>query len=238
MIKYLAALAALVAAVNVSADADDYAEAKDAVRQLAPEIEFDSVGPAPVPGFVEIVIGAEVLYVSEDGRYLVQGSVFDVQERKDLTEARRASIRGEKLAALSVEDQLRFGPKSADHDVWVFTDIDCGYCRRLHEQMAEYNDLGIRVNYLLFPRAGVGSASFDKAVSVWCADDRHRALTDAKAGEDPTPKQCDNPVTKHFELGQRVGVSGTPAIITTSGQQVGGYLPPAELRKRLDEASS
>jgi thiol:disulfide interchange protein DsbC len=238
MIKQIAAAAALLFVSSAPAEEDPFAKAKDALRKLAPEINFDDVRKAPLDGFVEIVLGADILYVSEDGRYLVQGSVFDIDQREDLTEVRRSGIRGEKLSKVADTDLLKYGPKAADHEVWVFTDIDCGYCRRLHQQMAEYNDLGIRVNYLMFPRGGIGSESYDKAVSVWCAEDPHRALTDAKAGEDPKPKQCDNPITSHFELGRDVGVTGTPAIITKTGVQLGGYVPPAQLRQRLDDASS
>lgn len=238
MIKQLTALVALAACSLAAAEDDRFARAKAAIQSLAPGVEITQVSEAPIPGFVEVLIGPDVLYVSEDGRYLVQGQIFDVTAKRDLTEASRAVVRGEQLATVSEKDQLRYGPNGPDHDVWVFTDIDCGYCRRLHEQMAEYNDLGIRVNYLMYPRAGIGSESFDKAVSVWCAADPHQALTDAKAGRDPEPKQCDNPIQAHFELGQRVGVSGTPAIITKSGHQLGGYLPPAQLRQKLDEFES
>jgi thiol:disulfide interchange protein DsbC len=120
----------------------------------------------------------------------------------------------------------------------VFTDIDCGYCRKLHAQMEEYNANGIAINYMAFPRAGIGSRSYEKAVSVWCADDQQAAMTLAKAGSDPDPKQCDNPIAEQYQLGLSMGVSGTPNMMTQSGQLIPGYVPPEQLRERLEKMAS
>jgi thiol:disulfide interchange protein DsbC len=119
--------------------------------------------------------------------------------------------------------------------VTVFTDIDCGYCRRLHTQMADYNNAGISVEYLFFPRAGLGSESFTKAVSVWCAANRNEALTHAKNGDAIENKTCDNPITEEFELGRKIGIAGTPAVIADDGTQIGGYLTPEQMVARLDQ---
>ncbi len=120
----------------------------------------------------------------------------------------------------------------------VFTDIDCGYCRKLHAQMAEYNEQGIAISYLAFPRAGIGSRSYEKAVSVWCSEDQQDAMTQAKLGADPDPLQCDNPIAEQYQLGQQLGVTGTPALLTSSGQLIPGFVPPQQLRARLDSMAA
>ena len=129
-----------------------------------------------------------------------------------------------------------FAPEGKpSYTITVFTDIDCGYCRKLHGEMAGYNAEGIKVQYLFYPRAGEGSPSFAKAVSVWCADDRRTALTDAKAGKSIPDKTCPNPVKEHLELGEKMGVSGTPAIVLENGEMVPGYIPPKRLAAMLKE---
>jgi thiol:disulfide interchange protein DsbC len=139
---------------------------------------------------------------------------------------------------MGADKRIAYSPSKAKHTVTVFTDIDCGYCRRMHQQMSEYNQLGIAVEYMFFPRAGVGSESFDKAVSVWCAADRAKALTDAKAGTALDKKECANPIEEEYALGNRIGISGTPAVIATDGTQLGGYLPPEQLLQRLDQLTA
>ena len=128
-----------------------------------------------------------------------------------------------------------FEPEKIEHTITVFTDIDCGYCRKLHQQMDGYNDLGIRIRYMAFPRAGIDSASFDKAADVWCAKDRHQAMDDAKDGIKVSAKSCDNPVKAQYELGRKIGVKGTPALFLESGQMLPGYVPPKRLKQLLDE---
>ncbi|MEN1728206.1 MAG: thioredoxin fold domain-containing protein, partial [Pseudomonadota bacterium] len=124
--------------------------------------------------------------------------------------------------------------EEAKYEILVFTDPDCGYCRRLHEQIAEYTAAGISVNYMAFPRAGVGSGSYDKLVSVWCAEDPNAAMDVAKAGGTPTPVSCENPVEAQYRLGQSLGVTGTPSILTRDGGIIPGYVPPEQLISRLD----
>jgi thiol:disulfide interchange protein DsbC len=227
-------LAALALSVSVQAE-EEFKAAVDAVKSMVPNIQIDSVKPAPFPGFVEMLLGAQLIYVSNDGRYLIDGQLVDIATRKNLSEASKGAVRRKRLDELTVADQVVF-PASVEkkYAVTVFTDIDCTYCRRLHAQIAEYNSLGIEVNYLFFPRAGVGSQSFAKAISVWCATDRNSAFTSAKAGEEPEPKDCANPVERHFELGKELGVTGTPALVAEDGTLIPGYVPPATLIGRLD----
>ncbi len=164
--------------------------------------------------------------------------MVSLDSRINLTEQRRVSLRKDALAKLDEKDMIIFGPQKAKYTITVFTDIDCGYCRKMHAEMEKYNDLGIRVRYLSFPRGGIGSKSYDDAVNVWCAADRQKAMTKAKQGQEIPTKTCANPVKAEFELGQQLGVQGTPSIFLESGQNLPGYLPPEKLIQVLDENSS
>lgn len=197
------------------ADADARIEAR--LEKLLPGYEIDSIRETPIKGLFEIIMAPEVAYMSGDGRYLVEGRLVDLEARKDLTEPRRAAARKQALDRIGEDKMVIFAPVEYDHTITVFTDIDCGYCRRLHREIAEYGAAGIRVRYVFFPRAGVDSDSYKKSVSVWCADDRRRALTDAKAGKSLETKSCENPVEEHMQLGQRLGLSGTPTILLENG---------------------
>ena len=156
------------------------------------------------------------------------------QRNLALTEAAKAGIRKELLTGVDSSRQITFSPEEPEYELMVFTDIDCGYCRKLHAQMEEYNEQGIAISYLAFPRAGIGSRSYEKAVSVWCAENPQEAMTQAKQGVDPDPMQCDNPIAEQYQLGQQLGVTGTPALLTADGSLIPGYVPPEQLRQRLD----
>ncbi len=205
------------------------------LRALLPDLQADDIRATPIENLYEVSIGMRVVYVTGDGRFLVQGNVIDLETRTEITAERQSAL---KLAALNEvgEDQMVvFGPEDAEYTVTVFTDIDCGFCRRLHGDMAGYNEKGIRIRYLFYPRAGIGSESYKKAVSVWCADDRKEAMTQAKAGQPVASKTCDNPVDEHYALGQAMRLQGTPALILESGEIVPGYVPPDKLRQALDQ---
>jgi thiol:disulfide interchange protein DsbC len=228
-----ALLGALVAPAFASQK--EQATVRAAIETLVPGAAIDSVTKAPLAGFWEVTLGGQVVYVTGDGKYLVQGVLYDIPAKVDLTEASKARVRTTALKELGADKRIIFAPAAPKHTVTVFTDIDCGYCRRMHEQMPEYNKLGIAIEYLFFPRAGAGSESWDKSVSVWCSDDRHKALTDAKAGSEIDNKQCSNPIEEEFALGARIGVNGTPMVIAADGTQLGGYVPPEQLLQRLEQ---
>jgi thiol:disulfide interchange protein DsbC len=194
-----------------------------------------SVEPSPVPGIYEVMVGPQVYYVSADGKYLFSGKLFDVEKRADLTSPKEEKAKAEAIDAVGEDNMVIFSPKDPKYTISVFTDIDCGYCRKLHSQINEYNARGIRVRYLMFPRAGIGSDSYKKAVSVWCSDDRKAALTQAKSGAKVEEKTCDNPVASEYKLGQLVGVTGTPAIFLSDGQLVPGYVPPDKMEAMLKQ---
>ena len=214
------------------------ARALEAIAQVNPQIQVDSVEPAPIDGYQEVVVGGQVVYVSDDGRYLIQGSLYDVQARRDLSQDGLAKVRKELMKLSPVEERLVFAPETPRYTVAVFTDVECGYCRRLHQEIDEYNRLGIAVQYLAFPRMGLESEDYQKMVSVWCADDPKQAMTDAKNGKRVASATCDNPVAEQWELGQRVGLQGTPLIVTEDGMQMPGYMPPAALRDALDQMAA
>ncbi|PZQ29091.1 MAG: disulfide bond formation protein DsbC, partial [Stenotrophomonas acidaminiphila] len=157
--------------------------ARSAVAQLNARVKVDYVGAAPLPGFREVIAGGQLLYISDDGRYLLQGSVIDLQQQEDVMQnsAALAQHRSQLIATIPHSEKIVFAPPNATYTVSVFTDIECGYCRKLHGEIAELNRLGIAVEYLAFPRMGLGSQDHKDMISVWCAPDRKRALTDAKA---------------------------------------------------------
>jgi thiol:disulfide interchange protein DsbC len=223
----------LVVSVAAAAD-EDYSAVEEKMRALAPQAKSIAISETPIEGLLMVQINGDIVYATADGKYLIQGRVVDMETREDLTEGAKSEVRRELLAAVDSSKQITFAPDKPAYDLMVFTDIDCGYCRKLHAQIAEYNQQGIAIHYMAFPRAGVGSASYDKAVSVWCAADPREALTQAKLGAEPDPTQCENPIAQQYQLGLDLGVSGTPSLLTADGQMIPGYVPPDQLRERLD----
>ena len=217
------------------------ADASDSVQKirvklaaLVPGMEPDSIKATPVEGLYEVVYGAQVLYFSADGRYMLQGNLLDLDVREDLTEKTRSKARKKVMEEVSEDEMIVFPAPNLRHTITVFTDIDCPYCQKLHAEIDEYRKSGIKVRYLLFPRAGVNSPSFNKAVSVWCAKDSSKALTEAKQGKKVENKTCKNPIEDQMTLGQKVGVTGTPAIILEDGELLPGYRPAKQMAVMLD----
>ncbi|MGV8923877.1 MAG: DsbC family protein [Thermomonas sp.] len=212
------------------------ARVRDVLTKLNPGVGIDRIGPAPFPGFREVVTSGQVLYVSDDGKYLFQGGLLDIAKRRNLSEDAMAKVRSEVLKTIPVSDRIVFSPVGKPkHTVVVLTDIECGYCRKFHSEIAEYTKRGIEVEYMAFPRAGIGSSDYNKMVAVWCADDRRKAMTDAKDDRKVPMKNCTNPVTMQYAAGQRMGLTGTPMILTPEGEMLGGYLPPQALEQRLEK---
>ncbi|MCL7715556.1 DsbC family protein [Stenotrophomonas mori] len=207
---------------------------RDALKQLDPDFNPEYIGAAPFPGFREVVVSGQVLYVTDDGRYLMQSQPYDIERRAMATSEGLLTHRRGLLATLPHSDRIVFAPPNARYTVSVFTDVECGYCRKLHQDIAELNRQGIAVEYLAFPRMGLGSKDYTDMISVWCASDRKAALTAAKSGRPVAPGNCTNPVAMQYRVGQQLGVNGTPAIFAADGSQLGGYLPPAQLKAALD----
>lgn len=208
-----------------------------ALSKKMPDSKPEDFRPTSIPGVYEYAYGAIVVYLSADGRYLLRGDLLDLDADANLTENRRREQRMTMLAGAAEKDMIIFGTRDARHTVTVFTDIDCGFCRRFHEEIAKYNELGIRVRYLFFPAAGPDSEAWAKAETVWCSRNRQDALTRAKRGERLAAQKCASKVERDYELGEAMGLRGTPAIVLPNGEMLDGYLPPPLLARRLEAAS-
>lgn len=234
--RYLPLLALL--AGSVSAGPEEVIRAK--LKGVIPDANVTSVTPSPMAGIYQVnSSNYEPLLVSADGRYLIQGELLEVQGNRIVSVSDRlmAAERKQVLAAVNPQQMVVFPAigkmKSA---VYVFTDVDCGYCRKFHEGVPELNKRGIEVRYLAYPRSGPDSALGTKLTNVWCAPDPQKAMTQAKKG---TPVAagaplCKSPVAAQHELGTRIGVRGTPAIFDLEGMQLGGYLSADALTKALN----
>jgi thiol:disulfide interchange protein DsbC len=211
------------------------ADPRAAIVNKITGLKLEDVRMTPVNGIYEITRGSEVSYTSSDGRYVILGDMIDVDSDSNISENRRRGIRQRLIDTVPESEMLVFSPKDPKYTITVFTDIDCGYCRRLHSQIAEYNRLGIRVRYLFFPRSGPDTDSWHKAEAVWCSSNRNDALTRAKGGEIIKAPDChaNAIVARDYELGHKIGVEGTPAIVMASGEMLPGYASPAELAKYL-----
>jgi len=207
-----------------------------AVAARIPGAKPEELRSTPIAGLYEYTHGAELVYVSADGRYGFAGDLYRLADKENLTEARRRELRLALINAVPESLMVVFAPPSPKYTVTVFTDVDCQYCRALHKQIAEYNRLGVKVRYMFYPRTGPNTVSWSKAEQVWCSADRRAALTAAKLGEALKVAACKpNPVAQEYALGQAIGLTGTPGIVTESGDLLPGYSPPDELVQELQQ---
>jgi thiol:disulfide interchange protein DsbC len=210
--------------------------AVDALHKVAPKANIQSVMPASLPGFYAVVADGHVVYISTDGKYLVEGHVYDIDARRDLSDVSMAGVRRDAIAKIPASKRLVFAPPNPKYTVTVFTDVDCPYCREFHKQIAEYNKLGIAVDYVLFPLS-IHPGADKKAETVWCSKDRNTAYTEAMDGKVLTPKTCSTPIAEITSIASAIGVNGTPGIFAADGTQLGGYVPPAQLAQQLEQLS-
>ncbi len=236
VIKLLVTASAFILlSTTALADVDaDIKQAHAAVQKMIPDIPLEAIQPSPLPGLYQVMVPPQMFYISADGRYAFDGDMIDLQTGINVSNVLRDKMRITAINAQGEKSMIVYGPKKPKHTVTVFTDIDCGYCRKLHNEMAKYNKAGIQVRYLAYPRAGPGSGSYQKAVSVWCAKDKTAAMTRAKQGKEVKAKECDNPVGQQYTLAQRLGIRGTPAIVTEQGRILPGYVPADRLKAMLD----
>jgi thiol:disulfide interchange protein DsbC len=238
--RSIAAAVLLLAAGSLSAGPEDTIRA--ALTRVVPNIKIESIKPAPVKGLYEVLVGTQMMYVTGDGRYFVDGRIVDLATREDVTEPRLSGARKKLVDGVGENEMVIFEPSAkATHTVTVFTDVECGYCRKLHSQIAEYGKEGIRVRYLFYPRSGKDSPAYNEAVSVWCSGDeaaRRTALTAVKAGQTIPEKTCANPVDQHMAVGEELGLRGTPAIVTDTGEMIPGYVAPKQLAAQLAAKSA
>ncbi|GFE83011.1 hypothetical protein GCM10011487_50110 [Steroidobacter agaridevorans] len=229
----LAATSASAAEPAAPAKAAD-AAIRAAIAKKFPEMKIDEVRASPMKDIYEVQMGGEIAYISGDGKFLIAGDMYEIDSRTNLTENGRQKGRMQALAKLDEKDMIVFKPAKVRHTITVFTDVECGYCRKLHSEIAQLNDRGVQVRYLAYPRAGPGTEDWAKMEAVWCSIDRKKAITDAKAGKAVKAPQCSAPVAKQFQLGEKLGVRGTPAIFTDTGEYIGGYLAPDQMIGRLE----
>ncbi|HIL94178.1 MAG TPA: DsbC family protein [Cycloclasticus sp.] len=211
----------------------DEASVADGLSKVIPSVTKDQVSKTPIDGLYQVIVGARVVYVSDDGRYIIQGEMVDLVNRENMTEEALKLARKSELAKVDEKKMIIFPAKEQKHTITIFSDIDCGYCRKLHAKIDSYTDAGMTVRYLFFPRSGRNTESYFKAISVWCAKDRKQALTDAKLNNKVVNKTCDNPIDAHMKIAQAFGVTGTPAIIADDGTMVPGFVPAKALAEHL-----
>ena len=200
-----------------------------------PEGNNAKISESSIQGLYTISIGSQVFYMSQNGKFILQGDIYDAKTGTNLTEQDRISARKDFLNQLNEEEMVIFAPDEFQHTITVFTDVDCGYCRKFHSEIDEVMEQGIRVRYLFFPRTGPDTESWEKAEKVWCSQDRHSAITKAKQGKSLRAKICsETPVQKHYSLGQMFMVQGTPTMVSDKGKTIIGYLPAGVLKDRLE----
>ena len=234
-------LVSLLALFSVTVIADQ-AQIEKAITGINSMIQIQSVKPIDDTPFYEVTLKTgERIYTDSTGSHFVAGDLYqvDIGSVKNLTDVgRRADLR-ELVSKIDESKLIIFSPKGeVKHSLLVFTDIDCGYCRRLHSEIEQLQENGVEVRYAAFPRAGVGSDSYKKYVSVYCAKDQNVTMTLAKAGKMLEPATCDNPVADQYKLGQKLGITGTPTLIFEDGEMQPGYAPWKELLKRMNQQGS
>lgn len=212
---------------------------KQVIGSLSARAEVDSIAPSPLPGFYQVIASGKMIYIRADGRFVLNGDLLDLSQKANLNDAAWASFRKAELAKVPVSQRIVYAPAHPKYVITVFTDVNCGFCRALHEQVAAFNKAGIAVEYLAWPREGVSTtagrptSTYTEMVSVWCAPDRRAAFSAASAGQAPKPATCVNPVKDQFDLGLKLGVNGTPTIIAADGRVLGGYVTPEQLLQAL-----
>ena len=212
---------------------------QQSIARLSSKVVVDSIQPARLPGFYEVIASGQMVYISTDGKYMMHGDVVDLSRRQNLSDEAWATFRKRALAQVPESQRVIFAPAQPKYTVTVFTDVNCGFCRALHEHIAALNKAGIAVEYLAWPREGVTTTAgnltptYKEMVSVWCAKDRKAALTAATKGRAPAAATCANPVQQQFDLGVKLGVSGTPTIVGPDGRILGGYVTPDQLLQAL-----
>lgn len=236
MIKKLTlAMASLATIVSSGLFAASTPELDAALDKLMPGTKPSSVEESVLPGLFEVSYGSTVFYFNKDASMMFRGDIIDVNKRVNLTEKKRGEARGKLLQSMDESLMIVYPAKNETSKVTVFTDIDCPYCVKLHREMADYNAEGITIRYMAYPRSGIGTRSYQKAVNVWCSDDPNKAMGDAKEGKAIADKTCDNPVAQQFQLGQALGVQGTPAMYLEDGTSLPGYVPAKRLASIIKE---
>ena len=216
--RHIVLLSLLLIAFGASA-ATPEETVQAAMGKLAPQVKIDVVQESVIPGFYEAIVGSQFIYVSKDGRYVLDGSAIDVDSRRDITEAAPAKTRLASLKAIGPDKRIIFAPKDPKYSVTVFTDIDCPFCRRFHQQIQAYNDAGIAVEYVFLP-LDIHPGADKKAEAVWCAIDRKTAFSAAMTGAPTGNATCENPIAESTRVARQIGINGTPTMLASDGSRV------------------
>ncbi|MCG5509991.1 DsbC family protein [Ectothiorhodospira lacustris] len=229
----------LVVPAVAGADAQTLRQLQERVSLLVPNAEPSSIQETPVKGLYEVRYGAQLFYISADGQYVLDGELVELDTRRSLTSEARSVGRRDMLTGMDESGMVIYAPKGrTEHVITVFTDVDCPYCRRLHEEVPALNEQGVKVRYVMFPRSGEGSPTFRKMVGIWCADDRAGAMDRVKDGKNIDEKNCETPVREHVITGQMMGINGTPAILLESGDLIPGYRPAGDIMEMIRHVKS
>lgn len=233
--KVLIILSVCIFATSAFAKESNLEIARKNISKNFPKVKSENITNSPIPGLYQVAMPPRFFYASLDGRYILNGDLIDITGNQNISQTARNQSVADAVNAMGEDSMIIFGNNTLKHTISVFTDIDCGYCRKLHSEVKKYNKLGIRVRYMAYPRAGVGSTSFQKAEAVWCSDDKAKALTEAKSGINVKSKKCKNPISDHYDLGNMIGIRGTPAIVLEDGTVVPGYIPASRLSEALNQ---
>ncbi len=221
---------------TVSAEIDNTEKLKQVLAETMPSVKVTKISTTPIEGLYEVIVGAQVVYMSVDGRYMIEGNLYDLKTRKNVSEIAKSAIRLAAIERFGTDNLLAYTPEKVAGTITVVTDIDCPFCRRLHDEVPTYLENNIQVRYIFMPLKG--AASMRKSVSVWCSDDQQLALDIAKAGGNLEEKSCDHPIAEHLQLARELAVRGTPAIILEDGQMLPGYVPVAKVLAKLAELAN
>lgn len=232
MLKTPTTLILLLAALAISpALATDAIERR--MAEVVPTLTPDEIQESGMPGVYEVRYGTDIFYVSEDGRFLLQGSLIDLETRENLTEKSRRSVRAAIFAAIPDDELTVFVPeREVRFVINIFTDPNCPFCRQLHDEMQTYLNAGVKVRYFMYPVLGRQSPTIMR--DIWCSESRTDAMDLAKAGRAVPSADCPTPADQHLALGRELGITGTPATITGGGQLISGYRPAIEIIQALD----
>lgn len=218
---------------NTAETADEYAEVRTAISKLVPGEKGLEIRPSSIENMLEVRSGSNVFYVSNDGEFLVNGPLYALTGGENLTENRLSEYRKTLLEDISAIQPVEYPAKNAKQKITVVTDIDCPYCRHLHQELEQYHEAGLDIDYVMLPRSGKNSPSYVKTVNAICAAQPDLAITAAMNGETPEPAQCDHPIDKHMEMAQALGAASTPNIILPDGTLIRGYKTASELSQLL-----
>ena len=214
---------------------------KETVKRAGLGARIEQVVPSPIPGLYQVELqGGRLIYGSADGRYLIQGYMYEVEPKgmRNLTAQYGAQRRAEMVAALPEAAVVAYSAAQQKAQIVVFVDTECPFCHKLHEDIGALNDLGITVKYVAYPRHGLDSEGYQKLVNVWCSENRKDAMDEALDGGEIDTANCVNPVAEQYELGSAMGIQGTPTIIFQNGPMVTGYQPVEVLGQSAIEAST